>query len=52
MADKYCCSNCFRDPELTMSIIPMLVADEAGRHRLGNCDYCGAKNATTLHPAS
>ncbi|MFT9008767.1 MAG: RES family NAD+ phosphorylase [Bifidobacterium sp.] len=52
MTNKYCCSNCFRDPELTMSIIPMLVADEAGRHHLGDCDYCGAKNATTLHPAA
>jgi hypothetical protein len=52
MPSKYCCAECFGDPGLTRSIIPKVVADNAGLPRIGDCGYCGTEDVNLVNPPS
>jgi hypothetical protein len=52
MLKKYCCENCFGDPALTRSIIPLLIGKSSTGRRQGDCGYCGNVDVITIDPSS
>lgn len=52
MSSRFCCASCFGDPGLARNIIPKVVADGTGHHRVGDCGYCGTKDTTTIDPSA
>ena len=53
MAKKYCCAECFGDPELTRNIIPTIVdGPNQSQSRTGNCGFCGNRDTTTVDPSA